>query len=80
MKVPRDYWPAWAETLRRYQLSGLAASLLKGGAPLALFGAQALYFGRVFFNNDQLDALAHTLEEDDEVQAFAAFLTREPSR
>jgi hypothetical protein len=74
MKSSREYWPRWAETLRRYQLHELAASLLEAGSPFALLGAQVLYFGRGLFENDQLTALALTLEEDVETHAFASFL------
>ncbi len=74
MKSPREYWPRWAETLRRYQLHELTASLLEAGSPIALLGAQALYFGRGLVESDQLTALAETLEEDDEARAFASFL------
>jgi len=80
MTTPRDYWPRWAETLRRYQLSRIAASLLEAGSPLALVGAQALYFGRGFFNSEQLTALAATLEEEQEARAFASFLMEEASQ
>jgi hypothetical protein len=51
--------------------------LLEAGSPLALLGAQALYFGRGFIVNDQLTALALTLEEDGEARAFASFLVEE---
>ncbi len=72
MKPSREYWPRWAETLRRYHLHEFAASFLEAGSPFALLGAQALYFGRGLIENDQLTALAVTLEEDSE--AFASFL------
>ncbi|MEW6402771.1 MAG: hypothetical protein AB1649_13295 [Chloroflexota bacterium] len=75
--TPRDYWPRWAETLRRYQLNNIAASLLEAGSPLALLGAQALYFSGGFFKSDQISALAATLEEEHEARAFASFLTQE---
>lgn len=75
MKPSREYWPRWAETLRRYQLHEFAASLLEAGSPLALLGAQALYFGRGLIESDQLMALAVTLEEDSE--AFASFLVKD---
>ena len=75
MKSSREYWPRWAETLRRYQLHEFAASLLDAGSPLALLGAQALYFGRGLIESDQLMALAVTLEEDSE--AFASFLVKD---
>jgi hypothetical protein len=77
MKSPREYWPCWANTLRRYQLDGIAAMLLEAGSPLALLGAQALYFGRGLIKSDQLSAMALTLEEDTEVRAFASFLLEE---
>ena len=77
MKSSREYWPRWAETLRRYQLHELTASLLEAGSPLALLGAQALYFSRGLIENDQLTALAVTLEENDEARAFASFLIQE---
>ena len=74
MKSPREYWSRWAETLRRYQLHELTASLLEAGSPIALLGAQALYFGQGLVESDQLRALAETLEEDSEARAFASFL------
>jgi hypothetical protein len=77
MKSSREYWPRWAETLRRYQLHEIAATLLEAGSPFALLGAQALYFGRGLIENDQLTALAVTLEENNEVHAFASFLVED---
>jgi hypothetical protein len=77
MKSPREYWPRWAETLRHYQLHEFAAMLLEGGTPFALLGAQFLYFARGLFVNDQLTALALTLEEENEARAFASFLIEE---
>ncbi len=77
MKPPRDYWPRWAETLRRYRLQGFAVMLLEAGNPLTVLGAQALHFGRGLVPNDQLTALAQTLEEEGESRAFASFLIEE---
>lgn len=77
MKSPREYWPRWAESLRRYQLHEVAASFLEAGSPLALLGAQALYFGRGFIDQEQLTALAETLEEENEARAFASFLVQD---
>ncbi len=73
MKSPREHWSRWAETLRRYQLDGLASWLLDAGRPLALLSAQLLYAGRPFLG-ESADALARTLESDDETRAFASFL------
>jgi hypothetical protein len=77
MKSPREYWPRWAETLRHYQLHEITAMLLEAGSPLALLGAQVLYFSRGLIANDQLTALALTLEENSEARAFASFLVEE---
>jgi hypothetical protein len=70
---PRDHWLHWAETLRRYQLAEFAAWLLDAGKPLALLSAQALYFGGPFLG-ENVEALARTLESDDELRAFVSFL------
>jgi hypothetical protein len=77
MKSPREYWMPWAETLRRYQLHRVAAMLLEAGAPFTLLGAQVLHFSRGLIANDQLTALALTLEEENEARAFASFLVEE---
>lgn len=74
MKPTREFWRRWAESLRRYQLQHLAALLIEGGRPLALVGAQALYFGEGFVKSEQLSALANLLEDDQEMRAFADFL------
>lgn len=76
MNSPRECWPVWAETLRRYQLDGLASWLLDAGRPLALLSAQMLYMGRPFFG-EGFDALAHMLESDAEARAFASYLDGE---
>lgn len=73
MKSPRDYWPQWVETLRRYQLGGLMVWFLEAGQPLTLLFAQVLYMGRPFFG-EGMDAFARTLESDDDAHAFASLL------
>jgi hypothetical protein len=80
MKSPREFWPRWAESLRRYQLNDLIASFLEAGSPLALLGAQAIYFSGGFLKSDQLTALAETLEEETEARAFASFLVGEGAK
>jgi hypothetical protein len=77
MKSSREFWHRWAESLRRYQLHELVASILEAGSPFALLGAQAIYFGGGFIKSDQLTALARTLEEESEARAFASFLAGE---
>jgi hypothetical protein len=79
MQTPRAYWPAWAARLQHWKLTAFAAWLLEAGGPLTLLGAQALYFSRPFLGGEQIEVLAHMLEEDDEVLAFATYLRQEAS-
>ena len=76
MQSSREFWVRWAESLRHYQLQDVVASFLEGTSPLALLGAQLIYFGGGFIKNDQLTALANMLEDEKEAQAFASFLTQ----
>lgn len=76
MMSSREFWPRWAESLRRYQLHDLVASFLEAGSPLALLGAQAIYFSGGFIRSAQLTALAETLEQETEARAFASFLAQ----
>jgi hypothetical protein len=73
MESPRAYWPRWAEALRRHRLDGLAAWILDAGGPLTLLSAQAIYFGRPFLGQSA-EALARTLESDEEIRAFVTYL------
>jgi hypothetical protein len=77
MQTPRAYWPAWAARLRHWNLTPFATWLLEAGSPLTLLGSQVLYFAQPFLGAEQVKALAQTLEEDDEVLAFANFLREE---
>jgi hypothetical protein len=70
----RNEWPHWAAFLHRHHLDQLTAWVLEAGGPLALLGAQALYFGRSFLGSSHVDLLARTLEDETEVRAFAAYL------
>jgi hypothetical protein len=73
----RADWSHWAESLRRFKLDGLASWLLEAGAPLTLLGAQVLVFSQPFFTGEKINALAHMLEEESEVQAFIQYLRGE---
>ena len=57
----------------------LAAWLLEAGGPFTLLGSQALYFASPFFGGKRMEALAHALEDGDEVRAFANYLREEAS-
>ncbi len=76
MNSTREFWQRWAESLRRYQLHDLVASFLEAGSPLALIGAQAIYFGGGFVKSDSLNAFAGMLEDESETRAFAAYLNQ----
>ena len=76
MNSTREFWKRWAESLRRYQLHDLVASFLEAGSPLALIGAQAIYFGGGFVKSDSLNAFAGMLEDESETRAFAAYLNK----
>jgi hypothetical protein len=75
----RADWSHWAESLRRLKLDGLASWLLDAGAPLTLLGAQALYIGQPFLGGNAWNSIAHMLEQEEEVQAFARYLRGEKS-
>jgi len=47
--------------------------MLDAGLPLAILSAQALYFGRPFLG-ESAEALARTLESDEELRDFVSFL------
>ena len=78
-----DPWPSWAAFLRRYRLENIAAWLLESSGPLAIVSAQLIYMGgpllQPFLRRDQMDALAILLENQDEGQAFLAYLHEETS-
>jgi hypothetical protein len=73
----RADWSAWAETLRRFRLDGLASWLLEAGSPFSVLGAQVLHIGQPFLGGKRIDSIARMLEDEDETQAFAQYLRRE---
>ncbi len=77
MKMPSADWIKWADTLSRFRLKGLASWLLEVGEPFTLLGAQLLYFGQPFTENQDIRNLASFLEDPEETRAFAAFLRKE---
>jgi hypothetical protein len=70
----REEWPAWAALLQRLHIDQLTAWALEAGGPLALLGAQALYFSRSFIGSRWADPVARTLEDDVELKAFVSYL------
>jgi hypothetical protein len=74
----RSSWPAWADFLHRRGLESFAAWVLEAAGPFTILGAQILRFGTPFLRpalpDDQIDALANLLEENEEGLAFVHFL------
>lgn len=72
-------WSQWAESLRRLKLDGLALWLLEAGAPITALGAQVMYAAQPFVGGKDSTAIAHMLENDEEMQEFARVLRGEGS-
>ena len=70
-------WSQWAESLRRLKLDGFVAWLLEAGAPLTVLGAQAIYISQPFLGREKTNAIAHMLEDENEMQAFTRTLRGE---
>ena len=77
MQTSNANWTKWAEILSHFHMRGLVGWLLEAGEPLALVGAQLLYFGQPFIGNDKVEEMATLLENQEETRAFAAFLRKE---
>jgi len=73
----RTDWSKWAETLRHYKLDGLASWFLEAGSPLSVLGAQVLYASQPFLGGNQINMIAHLLEDEHETQAFVHYLRGE---
>jgi hypothetical protein len=67
----------WAESLKRLKLDGLVLWLLEAGAPLMALGAQMMYATHPFIGGKESKAIAHMLEDDEEIQEFARVLRGE---
>jgi len=70
-------WSQWADALRQYKLDGLVAWFLEAGAPLTAVGAQMIHLTQPFLGGGQLKAIAHMLEEEEEILRFVRFLRDE---
>ena len=70
-------WSQWAQSLRRLKLDGFVAWLLEAGAPLTVLGAQAIYISQPFLGGEKTNAIAHMLEDENEMQAFTRTLRGE---
>ena len=81
--VANNIWLIWANSLHRWGMENLAASILEAIGPLAVLGAQVVYLSQPilhgFLPANHLQALAHLFEDNNQRQAFIAFL-REASQ
>lgn len=71
-------WRIWSDTLQRWGMREMVASLLEATGPLNLALAQLVYIGQPMIQSvlDQahIQVLADTLEDRAETQAFIALL------
>lgn len=81
MQSNRSLWPAWARFLQHRGMGDLIATILETAGPLTVIGAQFLYFGQPFLQQNlpdgHLQALAKLLEDPAETKTFTAFLREE---
>lgn len=78
MPVDRRLWVSWSESLQRWGVDGIVASLIEAFGPLTVLGAQAVYLLQPLLQSSasgaNLGALAQMLEEPEQAQAFAQSL------
>ena len=78
MNSNQHIWQVWTETLHRWGLENLVASILDAMGPLNLLGAQVVYLGQPFLGQlipqGHWDALADVLENPAQTQALSAYL------
>jgi hypothetical protein len=74
----QKYWDMWAQYLQQRGLDTAVALLLDCIGPLSMLSAQGIHFGAPFLRrilpNEQLEALANILEDEEETHSFATFL------
>jgi len=84
MNFDRQIWDRWADSLYRWGLRDLAASLLEAAGPLTIVGAQMVYILQPLVGhgstNTSLNALANLLEQPENVRNFVHILREEKPR
>jgi hypothetical protein len=77
----RVYWSPWAQFLQHMGVHEAIAALLEAGGALNMFLAQVVYLGQPLLgrgsSSSQWEALAHMLENQEEVRSFASYLRLE---
>jgi hypothetical protein len=73
-------WQNWANTLHRWGVDEIVATLLEATGPLNFIGAQIVHIAQPFVMHflpeDQLHAIADLLENTEETVAFTHILRR----
>lgn len=74
----QQIWLKWTNLIRRWGIQEELAVLLEAAGPMAVFGAQLVYLGQPLLSrlvpDDELQALAHMLEDTNQARSFASFL------
>jgi hypothetical protein len=74
-------WKDWADTLHRWGVQDVIATLLEATGPLNFIGAQVVYLGQPIITHilpeDHINAFADLLENPEETKAFTHFLRQE---
>jgi hypothetical protein len=78
MQEDQQIWRVWADSLHRWGIQEIAATLLESLGPLTLFGAQAIFMIQPLVGDGVVDrhttALARMLDNSTQTQAFITFL------
>jgi hypothetical protein len=84
MNEYRHIWQSWVDSMHRWGINDLIASLLEAAGPLTILAAQAIYIGKPLVvgqrSNNSLTALADMLESSQQTQAFISLLREESQR
>ncbi len=81
--VANNIWRTWVNTLHRWGVENLIASLLEAVGPLGVLGVQVVYISQPIFNSflpqNHMQALVKLLDDSNQRQAFIKML-REASK
>jgi len=76
-----SFWSDWARNLQRWGLRRPAAFLLESAGPLTVLLSQTIYLAQPFMRSglqeEEWEALAALLENEQESRDFADFLRKE---
>ena len=76
--VANNIWRIWANSLHRWGMEDLAASILEAVGPLGVLGAQVVYLSQPILHGilpaNHLQAMANLFEDHNQRQAFIAIL------